>query len=439
MPYGLRIGHPGFLGWVTTGPSIVPVAAGLAQAVAAPQRWWVHPANHLDSLAVTWIRDLLGFPAHVVGTFTSGGATANLVGLGAARQHAGELRGIDPSCDGVAALHEPRVYVTDATHHVVGRALGVLGLGRANAVAIPRDGERRMDLRALDAALRSDIAAGRTPVAVVGNAGDVNTGIVDPLGPMAEIAHGHGTWLHVDGAYGGWGLLDPRVRERFGDPGAYDSFAVDPHKWMAVPVGTGLALCRDRDILARAFRIEMGDYDRERESIQAALADGTGDTLPWEELGRGNPDWGVDFSTPARGLAVWALLKEIGADGMRARIVRHDDAARTLADAVRAHPDLELLAEPELSICCFRYRPADVPDGAEADALNTAILRALRRDGRSLPSATTVDGRFALRACFLNPRNETVEAAILADAVIAAGRAVRAGGDPALRAATAAR
>lgn len=431
IPNGLRTGHPGFLGWVTTGPSIVPAAAGLAQAIAAPQRWWVHPANHLDSLAVEWVRDLLGFPAQVVGTFTSGGATANLVGLGAARQHAGERLGIDVSLDGVGAIPAPRVYATSETHHVVGRALGTLGLGRANVHAVPLDRGRRMDLRALEAAIDEDVRAGRTPVAVVGNAGDVNTGIVDPLPGIAAIAHARGIWFHVDGAYGGWGLLDERVRERFGDPADYDSFAVDPHKWMAVPVGTGLALCRDREILSRAFRIEMGAYDRERETSLEAAAARPVDALPWEELGRGTPDWGVDFSTPARGLAVWALLKEVGAAGMRERIVRHDDAARALATLVRATPELELLAEPELSICVFRHRPAGMDDPAALDAHNAAILRELRRRGRSLPSATRVGDRDGLRACFLNPRNEAVEAAILVDEVLAAARGLEAGPRPA--------
>ena len=422
IPNGLRVGHPGFLGWVTTGPSVVPAVAGLVASIAAPQRWWVHPANHLDSLAVEWLRDLLGFPRSVVGTFTSGGATANLVGLGAARQHAGERLGIDPSRDGVAAIPAPRVYVTSETHHVVGRALGTLGLGRANVREIPLDRERRMDLRALEAALDEDRAAGRTPVAVVGNAGDVNTGIVDPLGPMAEIAHARDVWFHVDGAYGGWGLLDDRVRARYGDPGTYDSFAVDPHKWMAVPVGTGLTLCRDRGILTRAFRIEMGAYDRERQSSLEAAAARPEDAVPWEELGRGTPDWGVDFSTPARGLAVWALLREIGARGIRERIVRHDDAARELAALVRATPGLELLAEPELSICVFRHVPDGMTDPAAIDDHNAAILRVLRTRGRSLPSATRVDGRYGLRACFLNPRNEAVEAAILVEETLAAAR-----------------
>ncbi len=126
------MGHPGFTSWVTTAPSTTATAGHLAQAVASPQRWWLQPGNHLDTMAVAWLIELLGFPASYIGTFTSGGSTANLVGLGGARQHAAEKLGIDPALDGVAALPEPRVYASPETHHVVTRAMGVLGLGRAN-------------------------------------------------------------------------------------------------------------------------------------------------------------------------------------------------------------------------------------------------------------------------------------------------------------------
>jgi glutamate/tyrosine decarboxylase-like PLP-dependent enzyme len=129
---GLRIGHPGFSGWVTTAPTTIGAVADLVQAVAAPQRWWATPANFVDDLAMRWLIDLLGFPTSFVGTSTSGGSTANLVGLGAARQAAGERLGLRPSIDGIDGIPEPRVYANTETHHVVGRALGVLGMGRAN-------------------------------------------------------------------------------------------------------------------------------------------------------------------------------------------------------------------------------------------------------------------------------------------------------------------
>ncbi|HLY13494.1 MAG TPA: aminotransferase class V-fold PLP-dependent enzyme [Candidatus Limnocylindrales bacterium] len=417
---GLRVGHPGFSGWVTTGPSDVAAAADLAQAVAVPQRWWTTAGNFVDHLAMRWLIELLGFPAASVGTFTSGGSTANLVGIGAARQHAGERLGLRPSLDGIAGMVEPRVYASTETHHVVGRALGVLGMGRRNLRSIPLDRAGTIDLDLLQAALDEDGAAGRTQVAVVGCAGDVNGGRVDPLAELARIAHERGIWLHVDGAYGGFGLLDERVRERYGDVATYDSFAIDPHKWMAAPVGTGAAIVRDEGILGRAFTIETGDYDSER---QVASSAGDADLgSPFDELGLGTPDWGVDFSTPARGLAVWAILREIGADGLRERIVRHDDCARHVAARAVAAPELELLAEPVLSICCFRFRPAGWTDEARIDALNEAIVHGTRARGRVVTSSTRVDGRLAIRPCFINPRSTLADADALVEEVLTVGR-----------------
>lgn len=416
---GLRTGHPGFTAWVTTAPTTVATAAHLAQAVASPQRWWVQPGNHIDSMAVRWCLELLGFPPSCVGTFTAGGSSANIVSLGAARQYAGEKLGIDPAADGVGAIPEPRLYASPEVHHVVGRAMGVLGLGRANIVEIATTADHRLDLAGLERALERDIASGRTPVAVVGNAGAVSTGIIDDMVGMARVAREHETWFHVDGAYGGWGLLDERVRDRYGDPALYDSFAVDPHKWMAAPVGTGLAVVRDGELLSRTFTIEPGDYDRER--LDSAGFDDD-PASPWQSRGSGTPDWGLDFSTPARGIAVWAVLKEIGAAGLRERVARHRDFAAFVAERARAEAELELLSEPELSIACFRYRPAGWENGARLDALNEDILSELRAQGRSLPSSTRVDDRFAIRACFINPRNRHEDADRLVEDVLAVGR-----------------
>jgi len=419
---GLRIGHPGFSGWVTTMPTDVAAAADLAQAVAVPQRWWATAGNFVDDLAMRWLIALLGFPGHYAGTFTAGGSTANLLGLGAARQHAGERLGLHPSRDGNEGMFEPRVYCSTETHHVVGRALGVLGLGRRSLREIALDGRGTIDLDKLQSALDEDAAAGRTQVAIVACAGDVNTGRVDPIPELARMARERGIWLHVDGAYGGWGVLDERVRDRFGDVANYDSLAIDPHKWLAAPVGTGAAIVRDAGVLGRAFEVETGAYDKER---QAPI--GVSDTAsPFDELGLGTPDFGVDFSAPARGLAVWAILREIGSEGVRERIVRHNDCARRVAERAQGTDVLQLLAEPVLSICCFRYRPAGWSDEARIDALNEAILHGIRQRGRAVTSSTRVDGRFAIRPCFINPRSTLTDADALVDEVLSVGRALAA-------------
>ncbi len=409
---GLRIGAPGFSGWVTTMPTTVPVVAQLAGALASPQRWWASPGNFLEVLALRWLGRLVGLPDHFEGAFTGGGSLANLLGLAAARQHAGESRGFDPSLDGLGRLARPRVYASTEVHHVVHRACGVLGLGRRALCLVAIDGDRRLDLSALERALDEDLAAGRTPVAVVASAGDVNTGVVDPIDAMREIAHARGVWLHVDGAYGGFGVLDPRVAPLYGDLSKVDSFAVDPHKWMAVPIGCGAGFVRDGGLLARALTLEPAAY------VEMAPT-GTGDLAsPFDERGEGNPDFSIDHSAPPRGLTVWAALKEIGASGMRERVVRHHDCARRVAERVRAHPALELLAEPVLSICCFRVKPKGMTDEAALDVLNEKILLGVRARGRAIPSHTRVNGRFAIRPCFINPRSTLADADATVDEVL---------------------
>ncbi|MEK6721510.1 MAG: aminotransferase class V-fold PLP-dependent enzyme [Chloroflexota bacterium] len=415
---GLPIGHPGFTGWVTVAPTTITATAALVGAFTAPQRWWVHPANSIEDLATRWLRDLLTLPPNFQGVFVSGGAVANLVGLAAARQHAGERLGIDISRDGIGAVPSPRIYATTQVHDVIGRAAGILGIGRDNVHYVDVDDARRPNLDALRQAIDEDIAAGRTPVAVVASAGDVNTGLVDPIDEMRTIAHDRGIWFHADGAYGALGILDERVRHLYGDFAQIDSLAVDPHKWLATPVGTGAAFVRDADILGRALTVHRGDY------AQFQPTTGPDPGSPFDELGVGSPDFGVDFSTPSRGLAVWALLKEVGASGIRARIGKDLDCARRVADHARREPDLELLAEPVLSICCFRFRPDGWADDAAIDALNDDIVHAVRARGRAIPSTTRVRGHNAIRPCFINPRGGLIDADALVDEVLTVGRAL---------------
>ena len=339
---GLRIGAPGFSGWVTTMPTTVPAVAQLAGAITAAQRWWATPGNFLEVLALRWLQT----PRRTARSLRRrrSRAAARRPTSSASRPRAStRARGAASIRASTASqrLVEPRVYASTEVHHVVHRACGVLGLGRRALRMIPVDANRTPDLGALERFLDEDLAAGRTPVAVVASAGDVNTGAVDPIDAMREIAHARGVWLHVDGAYGGFGVLDPRVAPLYGDLSKIDSFAVDPHKWMAVPVGCGAGFVRDGGLLARALTLEPAAY------VEMAPT-GTGDLgSPFDERGEGNPDFSVDHSAPARGLTVWAALKEIGASGMRARVVRHHDCARRVAERVREHPALELLAEPD--------------------------------------------------------------------------------------------
>jgi aromatic-L-amino-acid decarboxylase len=342
---------------------------------------------------------------------------ANLVGLGAARQRAFERVGCDPARDGLPSQPRCRIYASSEVHHVVTRSAAVLGLGRRAVASIPVDDQQRIDLDHLNAALEADRARGILPMALVASAGTVNTGAVDPIEQMAEIAARYETWLHVDGAYGLFGLLDPRVAPLYRGLERADSAAVDPHKWLASGLGCGAAYVRDQALLARAFTLEPAAYleEENRESEIESSFDDLGEP-PYHHFG-------VEHSAPSRGVRVWAILKEIGAEGMRERVIRHNDFARHVAARVEADDRLELLAAPVLSICCFRYRAPGLGDEQLAD-LNAEIVRRLRARGTYVPSTTNVAGRFAIRPCYINPRTSLAEVDGLVDRVLEIGDAL---------------
>jgi aromatic-L-amino-acid/L-tryptophan decarboxylase len=419
IPNGLRVGAPGFCGWIVGMPSTVPAAAHFAGTISAPARGWVTAANFIEELALRWLQELLGLPATYQGVFTSGGSVANLVGLGVARQHASERRGVDASREGLHALPGARVYAGENAHHSVHRALGVLGLGRQSVRVVASSAKGFLDPLRLSEAIRSDKDDGFVPVAIVAAAGDVNTGAVDPIEAIAEVADGHGVWFHVDGAYGAFGVLDERVRPLFGGFRGVDSLSVDPHKWMATPIGCGAVFVRDRELLGRTYAMGPADYIAPVEPSENDL------DSPFDEYGLEFFKLGLELSAPSRGLAVWALLKEIGAAGLAARVSRHLDCARRVADRVRESDELELLAEPVLSICCFRFHPADVENEEELAALNAEIVRRVRARGR-VPSTTRVAGSLAIRPCFINPRTTLADADLLVDDVLAEGSSISA-------------
>ncbi|WP_265304006.1 pyridoxal phosphate-dependent decarboxylase family protein [Verminephrobacter eiseniae] len=418
IPNGLRIGSPGFSGWITTMPSVVPAVAGFVASLVAAQRWYASPGNFLEMQALSWMGEMLEMGPHCGGTFTSGGAVANLICLGAARQHAGERIGVNPTEQGAGCIPQPRVYATASLHDVGVRALSVLGLGAVAMRTVPMDASRRRaDSEALERMIDADIAAGCTPVAVIATAGDVRTGTVDPVDRMLRIAHDRGVWLHVDGAYGGFGVLDERVRSLYGDMGAIDSLAVDPHKWMAVPLGCGAAIVRDGALQQRSLVIGRPDFHHFDPATRADVGS------PFDEFGEGSLYSSVDFSARSRGLTVWAALKEIGMDGMRARVRRHLDCARRVAELVRMNDRLELVAEPELSICCFRYIPAGSSrePSTVLDKFNEAVLKGIRARGLSVPSSAVVDEKFVIRPAFVGPNTEIADAELLVREVLAMG------------------
>jgi len=409
LPNGSAIPKPGFTSFITTGATSIGALATLTGSIAAPQRIGLNAFNYLEQVSLRWMAEMLELPSEMKGLYSSGGSVANLVALGAARQHAFEKIGIDPAQEGVT---KPcRVYVSASCHNTVNRAVAVLGMGRKSVMTIPVDQQGRMRVELLNDAICLDIQDNILPIAIVANAGSTSTGAIDLLRAIGEIACQYKVWFHVDGAYGLPGILDPQTKPYFDGLELADSVIVDPHKWLGAPVGIGATYLRDYSLLHRAFQQGEADYlegSVYEENIQHSM----------DNLGIPYNDFGVELSAPCRGAVVWAMLKEIGVQGMRARVCRHNAMARLLAEKATDNTKLEVTQAPVLSICCFRYIDNNCKDLNE---LNRQIHRQLLLNNQNLPSTALVNGQLSLRPCFVGARTNWSHVAQLLDEVIMIG------------------
>lgn len=392
-PYPFGNGHPRFAAWVNSPPHPVGVyAEALAAAMNPSVAGGDHAAVHIEQEVIRLFSGLAGFPAGSTGLLVSGGSMATLTALTAARHRAAERAGIDVRLEGLQGLSGRRFvfYLGAEGHGSARKAAELLGIGSANIRVIPSGPGYRMRPDALREHIAADVAAGNVPMAVMASAGTVNTGAIDPLSEIAQVCAEFDVWLHVDGAYGGPAvlLLDDYAPVRQALSTA-DSLALDPHKWLYVPVDAGLVLVKDADLVRRTFSL-VPPYLRTE-----------GDPVWFSE-------YGFEQTRPFRALKVWAQLRHLGLDGYRELIARDIAVAGHLASLVAAAPDLELLATG-LSVVCFRCTPG-------GDDLNRAVLARLQRGGRAFVAGTTVDGVFALRACVVNPRMGDADAeAIVAE------------------------
>jgi glutamate/tyrosine decarboxylase-like PLP-dependent enzyme len=298
------------------------------------------------------------------------------------------------------------LYASSEVHMSIPRAAALLGLGHAGVHSISVDGSFRMDVEALERAIREDLAAGRRPIAVVASAGTVNTGAIDPLGPIAEVARRHGLWMHVDGAYGALAAL--AVPEAFRGIELADSLSLDAHKWLYQPLDCGCLLYREPRAAQQAFS-HTGDYTR------SLLEDPVERFAFFEES--------LELSRRFRALKVWLSLRYHGVRAFRESIRTDLALARRLASAVDSRPELERLAPVELSAVCFRHRGDGTRSDADLDRWNQELLLRVVRRGRVFLSNATLRGRFALRACLVNHRSTEADV----DAVVAEVLAAAAG------------
>jgi len=375
MPGLRRNGNPGFLAYVSA--SAEPVAALADLLVSALNQnvtaWRSAPAAvEVERQVIGWLGEAIGYTG-AAGILVSGGSAANLQGL----------------CLAVARTDAAReqlvVYVSEQTHFSIAKSARVLGIGHVRC--LETDSDLRLRGRSVAEAIAADRAAGLVPCCIAASVGTTNSGAIDALDELCEVAASNGVWLHIDGAYGAPALMLERYRSLRSFVARADSISIDPHKWCYAPLDVGCLLTRHAELQLEAFSADA-DYVRveQTESIEAFSFF----------------DRGLELSRRFRALKLWMMLRYIGFDRIGERIEEEILLRERFDAAVQSHGELELLASG-LSVSCFRYRAGE---GEDSDDLNREILESVLESGRFLLSPTRVRGMFALRICVVNFRTD---------------------------------
>ncbi|QDV06646.1 L-2,4-diaminobutyrate decarboxylase [Planctomycetes bacterium Poly30] len=375
---GLQPASGGHLGYIPGG-GVFPGALGDLIAAATNRYSGVRYAGPgavaVENLMLRWLRDEIGLPKSAHGTLTSGGSIATLVAFVAARDAKG-IRARD--------VEQSVVYTTSQAHHCVAKALAIAGLSECVQRTLPVDARYSMDVEALQAQVAADRASGLTPFLLVGTAGTTDTGAVDPLNALADIAAQENLWYHVDGAYGAAFALVSELRSKLAGIERADSVVMDPHKGLFLPYGTGAVLVRDPAHLARSHG-HRGAYLQDITDIEDEPSPA---------------DLSPELTRHFRGLRMWLPLVLHGAQRFRAALHEKHLLARYFHRRASAL-GFEVGPEPALSVALFRWVPPAEAPVEEVNRINADILKAVLDDGRVFLSSTRIEGRFWIRAAIL--------------------------------------
>jgi len=384
-PNAIQLDHPRFFAFIPSAPNFVSV---LAEALMAGTNvfagTWLESSgpSQVELVVIDWFKKILRMPATAAGLLVSGGSVANLTSLAVARHAV-----LKDRTEGAT------VYCSDQTHASVDRGLRILGFQDDQVRRMPCDSEYRVSIAPLAEAVREDLKAGRRPFAVIANAGTTNTGAIDPLPDLADLAREHSLWFHVDAAYGGFAALTQRGQKLLRGIERADSVVLDPHKWFYCPFETGCAIVRNGRWMRDTFRIlpeYMRDVEREEHEVNFC-------------------DYGLQLTRSFRALRVWMAVKTLGARRFREVIDQCLDLTEYAALLFERSPHIELVTRPQLGIFTFRYIPDRIPAGATdtaafLDRLNEDLEARIISSRRLMLSSTRLQGRYLLRFCVLNHR-----------------------------------
>lgn len=408
VPFGAYNGHPRWFAYITASPVPISVLGDLV-ASALNQNlglWRLAPAaTAIELQTVDWIKELIGFPGTAEGVFVSGGQMANVVAHTVLRDLKAPwdvrrygARG--PTSDAPRLF----IYASQELHYCHQQAAELLGLGREAVRLVPVDASYRMRTDALKAMIAEDRAKGDLPIAIVGTAGTVGTGAVDPLAELLAVARTEDLWFHVDGAYGAFAVLAPSHPATLDAIAEADSVACDPHKWLYSAIDAAVVLVRRTGLLQRSFEFHASYLAAEGSAEQVDLFERS-----------------PENTRPFRALKVWLSLQAYGRSGYREMIERNLELAAYMEDLVESTPSLVLAAPRELSIVCWRVEPPGLTDRVRLERLQTDVIQELEARGIAIVSSAQLSGgRTAIRACIVNFRTtrEDVEAVVQETAAI---------------------
>jgi glutamate/tyrosine decarboxylase-like PLP-dependent enzyme len=409
MPYPMGNIHPRFWAWYMGSSNFTGAVADFLAAVQGSNLGGGnHAAARMDEQVVNWCKEMIGFPSTASGTLVSGGSMANTIALIVARN---VKAGIDVREHGVAAIRRPlRFYASDQIHNCHRKALEAIGLGNQALHRIPTDGDLRVDLDAVRVVIARDRDAGFHPACVIGTAGTVNTGAIDDLQALADLAVEENLWFHIDGCIGALLAIAPDNAHYVRGLERADSVALDPHKWLHAPFEVGCVLVRD----AAAHRESFAVAQEYLEKAPRGLASG---------------EWLYEYSLQTsrgfRALKVWMALKEQGAAKFGRLIDQNIAQAHYLEKLIISEPLLESIARTTINIVCFRYRPPGI-DELALKRLNVEIMLRLQEDGIAAISDTTVRGKHCLRVAINNHRTRRFDLDLFVQEVLRLGRDITA-------------
>jgi aromatic-L-amino-acid/L-tryptophan decarboxylase len=407
--HSLLNGHPKFYGYITSSAAPVGALADMLAAAVNPNvgaNILSPSATGIENQTISWLAELIGLPSSYGGILVSGGNMANLTAFLAAiaAKAPGNLKS-----DGLAGIREKMVfYCSKATHAWIEKAAILFGLGTGSIRWIDTINGNRMDLVSLSDTIISDVSNGLRPFMVIGNAGDVSTGAIDDLDAIAVICRKHDLWFHVDGAYGLPASVVPELKDQFKGITEADSVAIDPHKWLYVPLEAGCTLVKDPDSLKRAFSTHPVYYNFHEE----------------DPLIHNYYEYGLQNSRGFRALKVWCTLQQTGRSGYVDLIRENIRLSEMLFEYADDHPEIETFTH-SLSIVTFRYKPADHDySGDKLNELNEKLLNALQEGGELFLSNAVLDGKYCLRTCIVNFRTGEEDIKETIDIIAREGRKI---------------